>query len=172
MGGTFAWWPFFSSFKQLLQLFRKLQDVLSSAAHIATREVPLRVSVTVPNEQNICRCFVNEVWHRDHPISDEGVLQSQQLREKIRQARLLVVCGMGNCCKLSPFVCQNINCWIPTLGTCSLLVKFSGELVASSLKKVFFFGRCDGPECFHVDDEDMRSSGGGGSPKFGSFLEI
>ncbi|CAK9064276.1 unnamed protein product, partial [Durusdinium trenchii] len=27
------------------------------------------------------------VWHRDHPISDEGVLQSQRLREKIRQAR-------------------------------------------------------------------------------------
>lgn len=60
-----------------------VKDVLSSAAHIATREV----------------------WHRDHPISDEGVLQSQQLREKIRQAR------------------------------------------------------CDGPECFHVDDEDMRPSG-------------
>lgn len=42
-----------------------VKDVLSSAAHIATREV----------------------WHRDHPISDEGVLQSQQLREKIRLAR-------------------------------------------------------------------------------------
>ena len=59
--------------------------------------------VTEPNEQNICRCFVNEVWHRDHPISDEGVLQSQQLREKIRQARLLGVCGMGtaaNCHRL------------------------------------------------------------------------
>lgn len=41
-----------------------VKDVLSSAAHIATREV----------------------WHRDHPISDEGVLQSQQLREKIRLA--------------------------------------------------------------------------------------
>eukprot|EP00913_Durusdinium_trenchii_P027377 g25684.t1 len=38
---------------------------LWTAAHIATREV----------------------WHRDHPISDEGVLQSQRLREKIRQAR-------------------------------------------------------------------------------------
>lgn len=116
--------------------------------------------VTVPNEQNICRCFVNEVWHRDHPISDEGVLQSQQLREKIRQARLLVVCGMGTAAKCDRLFAQHINCWIQTLGTCSLLVKFSGELVASSLNKVIFFGRCDGPECFHVDDEDMRSSGG------------
>eukprot|EP00435_Cladocopium_sp_Y103_P036332 s1308_g9.t1 len=42
-----------------------VKDVLSSAAHIATREV----------------------WHRDHPISDDGVLQSKELREKIRLAR-------------------------------------------------------------------------------------
>jgi len=35
------------------------------------------------------------VWHRDHPISDEGVLQSQQLREKIRLARRGWGMGMG-----------------------------------------------------------------------------
>lgn len=47
------------SFPQL-----SVKDVVSSAAHLVTKEV----------------------WHRDHPISDEGVSQTQELRQKIAAA--------------------------------------------------------------------------------------
>jgi len=43
-----------------------VKDVLWSSAQIMTREV----------------------WHTDHPISDEGVHQTQELRQKIEQVRL------------------------------------------------------------------------------------
>ena len=49
----------------MVNLHRGVQDVLSSAAHIATREVPLpgEVGSELPwllcqNEQKICRCLV------------------------------------------------------------------------------------------------------------------
>ena len=73
--------------------------------------------------------FGDEVWHRDHPISDEGVLQSQQLREKIRQARPLGVCGMGTAANCHRLFKQNINCWIPTLGG-NMLIIWSNFLVS------------------------------------------
>lgn len=47
------------SFPQL-----SVKDVVSSAAHLMTKEV----------------------WHRDHPISEEGVRQTQELQQKIAEA--------------------------------------------------------------------------------------
>ena len=119
------------------------QDVLSSAAHIATREVTRCAFRVTKCQMNriFCRCFASSRYGTETIPSQMKVCCNRNNLEKRfdKPGNPLGVCGMGklaaNCQRL---FAQHINCWIPTLGTCSLLVKFSGELVASSLKKCFF----------------------------------
>ena len=99
-----------------------------------------------------------KVWNRDHPISDEGVSQTQHLREKISKARPAIekVC-LGRDFE-SPLRCSTR--WFLDTEAVDIFrgwSEFSVSWWSLSLQQHWHLcRRCDGPGCFHIDDEDMR----------------
>lgn len=124
----------------------------------------------MPSERKICRCLVR-YGTETIPSQMRVCCNRNNLEKRFDKPGSWVVCGMGSAANWQLFLFTKISSvgyqhWEHVHYWSNFLVSW-WHLHWKVF--FFFFGRCDGPECFHVDDEDMRSSGGSEvNPKYGN----